>query len=219
MRGRKNRPGGLDKRRRDGIMKIEVGGASGSASTLVSWLTPGNRHLAEWRFLLFTMIVTVKGPTCNVIRIGLTPFGGRGRTASWERSPPVIMVSWAGIFVNSRRTERASRPVFLVEKSFFPPDAPLLCNFCPTLARSVGQSDERSSWRRKKYHVRASLRRADTQVRPYGGGPVSPCRAVSEIETKRGNELEPNTKLRPPVLGGNRPPPHGGFQRHDGKAG
>ena len=33
-----------------------------------------NRHLAEWRFLLFTIIVTVKAPICNVIRISSTPF-------------------------------------------------------------------------------------------------------------------------------------------------
>ena len=33
-----------------------------------------NRHLAEWRFLLFTMIVTVNRPICSVIRMGLTPF-------------------------------------------------------------------------------------------------------------------------------------------------
>ena len=33
-----------------------------------------NRHLAEWRFLRFTMIVTVKAPMCNVMRICLTPF-------------------------------------------------------------------------------------------------------------------------------------------------
>ena len=56
-------------------MKIEVGGASGSARCYsFSGLCQRNRHLAEWRFLLFTMIVTVKGPTCSVIRIGLTPF-------------------------------------------------------------------------------------------------------------------------------------------------
>ena len=35
-----------------------------------------NRHLAEWRFLLFTMIVTVNRPICNVIRISNTPFAG-----------------------------------------------------------------------------------------------------------------------------------------------
>ena len=35
-----------------------------------------NRHLAEWRFLLFTMIVTVKGPICNVIRMASPPSGG-----------------------------------------------------------------------------------------------------------------------------------------------
>ena len=34
-----------------------------------------NRHLAEWRFLLFTMIVTVNRPICNVIRIAPPPFG------------------------------------------------------------------------------------------------------------------------------------------------
>ena len=37
-----------------------------------------NRHLAEWRFLLFTMIVTVKGPICNVIRMASPPSGGCG---------------------------------------------------------------------------------------------------------------------------------------------
>ena len=39
----------------------------------------GNRHPARWRFLLFTIIVTVNRPICNVIRIGLTPlFGDSG---------------------------------------------------------------------------------------------------------------------------------------------
>ena len=28
-----------------------------------------NRHRSGWRFLLFTMIVTVKVPMCNVIRM------------------------------------------------------------------------------------------------------------------------------------------------------
>ena len=35
-----------------------------------------DRHLAEWRSLLFTMIVTVNRPICNVIRISNTPFAG-----------------------------------------------------------------------------------------------------------------------------------------------
>ena len=35
-----------------------------------------NRHLEEWRFLLFTIIVTVNRPICNVIRISNTPFAG-----------------------------------------------------------------------------------------------------------------------------------------------
>ena len=34
-----------------------------------------DRHLAEWRSLLFTMIVTVNRPICNVIRIASPPFG------------------------------------------------------------------------------------------------------------------------------------------------
>ena len=33
-----------------------------------------NRHLPEWLFLRFTMIVTVKAPICKVIRMSLTPF-------------------------------------------------------------------------------------------------------------------------------------------------
>ena len=35
-----------------------------------------NRHRPGWRFLLFTMIVTVKGPICNVIRMASPPFRG-----------------------------------------------------------------------------------------------------------------------------------------------
>ena len=38
-----------------------------------------NRHLAEWRFLLFTIIVTVKEPICKVIRMVSPPFGWCGR--------------------------------------------------------------------------------------------------------------------------------------------
>lgn len=37
-----------------------------------------NRHLPGWRFLLFTMIVTVNRPMCNVIRIASPPFGWCG---------------------------------------------------------------------------------------------------------------------------------------------
>ena len=35
-----------------------------------------NRHLAEWRFLLFTIIVTVKEPICKVIRMVSPPSPG-----------------------------------------------------------------------------------------------------------------------------------------------
>ncbi len=35
-----------------------------------------NRHLAEWRLLFFTIMVTVYLPICNVIRISFTPFRG-----------------------------------------------------------------------------------------------------------------------------------------------
>ena len=38
-----------------------------------------NRHLAEWRFLLFTMIVTVNRPICSVLRMVSPPFGWCGR--------------------------------------------------------------------------------------------------------------------------------------------
>nr|DAW87948.1 MAG TPA: hypothetical protein [Bacteriophage sp.] len=37
-----------------------------------------NRHLAEWRFLLFTIIVTVNRPICSVIRMASPPFGRCG---------------------------------------------------------------------------------------------------------------------------------------------
>ena len=41
-------------------------------SNSINWTDkrpPRNRHLPEWRFLLFTIIVTVNRPICNVIRI------------------------------------------------------------------------------------------------------------------------------------------------------
>ena len=43
-----------------------------------SFLWNRNRHLAEWRFLLFTVIVMVKLPICTVNVMGtmLTPFVG-----------------------------------------------------------------------------------------------------------------------------------------------
>ena len=40
-----------------------------------------NRHLPGWRFLRFTMIVTVNCPICNVIRIYTPPFEGCSETA------------------------------------------------------------------------------------------------------------------------------------------
>ncbi len=38
-----------------------------------------NRHRSGWRFLLFTMIVTVNGPICNVIRTASPPFRERSQ--------------------------------------------------------------------------------------------------------------------------------------------
>ena len=45
---------------------------------IVAFLILRNRHLAEWRFLLFTVIVMVKLPICTVNVMGtmLTPFVG-----------------------------------------------------------------------------------------------------------------------------------------------
>ena len=45
---------------------------------IIAFLILRNRHLAEWRFLLFTVIVMVKLPICTVKVIGtmLTPFVG-----------------------------------------------------------------------------------------------------------------------------------------------
>ena len=59
------------------IMKIARDAAtSGRPIQMRSFLSElRNRHLAEWRFLLFTIIVTVKAPICNVIRMASSPFG------------------------------------------------------------------------------------------------------------------------------------------------
>ena len=70
---------GVDSRRKCGIIKVERAlPVSGQPSSSFLRIVFGNRHLAEWRFLLFTMIVTVKGPICNVIRMASPPFRGCG---------------------------------------------------------------------------------------------------------------------------------------------
>ena len=63
------------------IMKTERDTAtSGRPIQMRSFLSElRNRHLAEWRFLLFTIIVTVKEPICKVIRMVSPPFGWCGR--------------------------------------------------------------------------------------------------------------------------------------------
>ena len=43
-------------------------------SNCINYLSLNNRHWAEWRLLLFTMIVTVKRPICKVIRMLVTSF-------------------------------------------------------------------------------------------------------------------------------------------------
>ncbi len=40
-----------------------------------------NRHRAGWRFLRFTIMVTVKEPICKVIRMRFTSFREGPRTA------------------------------------------------------------------------------------------------------------------------------------------
>ena len=52
---------GLTKRLHSVIINIEKGTATSgwSLSNESSYLSPKNRHLAEWRFLLFTMMLNV----------------------------------------------------------------------------------------------------------------------------------------------------------------
>ena len=61
-----------------------------------------NRHLAEWRFLLFTMIVTVNRPICSVIRMVSPPFGWCGR-------PPAACAASLNTIV-PYRTKKSSPP-------------------------------------------------------------------------------------------------------------
>ena len=65
---------------------------------------PRNRHFAEWRFLLFTIIVTVNRPICNVIRIGVT-----SSRRMWPKPPAVVavhvlneIVAFPGVFCQCR---------------------------------------------------------------------------------------------------------------------
>ena len=64
---------GLDKLTRKGIIETERALRQAVSPGKLRFHN-GNRHFAEWRFLRFTMIVTVKAPICKVIRMSLTPF-------------------------------------------------------------------------------------------------------------------------------------------------
>ena len=71
-----------------GIIRIEKGAATSGwlFSRIRNQAKARNRHLAEWRFLRFLMmIVTVKLPMCIVIRMVSPPFGKCGQ-------PPAVVV-------------------------------------------------------------------------------------------------------------------------------
>ena len=87
------------------IMKIERDAAtSGRPIQMRSFLSElRNRHLAEWRFLLFTMIVTVNRPICSVIRMVSPPFGWCGR-------PPAVCTASLKTIV-PYHTKKSSPPV------------------------------------------------------------------------------------------------------------
>ena len=64
------------------IMKIARDAATSGRPKEISLVekTQENRHLAEWRFSrFFIIIVTVKEPICKVIRMVSPPFGWCGR--------------------------------------------------------------------------------------------------------------------------------------------
>ena len=65
---------GLDTLVRRGIIEIEKALRQAVSPSSLCFYLPRNRHLPGWRFLRFTMIVTVKAPICKVIRMSLTPF-------------------------------------------------------------------------------------------------------------------------------------------------
>ena len=71
-----------------GIMRVEKGAATSGwlFSRIRNQAKARNRHLAEWRFLRFLMmIVTVKLPMCIVIRMVSPPLGKCGQ-------PPAVVV-------------------------------------------------------------------------------------------------------------------------------
>lgn len=73
--GRKFPRRALDKAGRWGIIDAE--GRRRLRYSPTKFGLHGNRHRAGWRFpRFFTMIVTVNGPTCNVIRMASPPSGG-----------------------------------------------------------------------------------------------------------------------------------------------
>jgi len=59
----------------DIIKSVEGTAVSGLTLKGILLYVKRSRHLAEWRFLLFTIIVTVNRPICNVIRMSSPPFG------------------------------------------------------------------------------------------------------------------------------------------------
>ena len=87
------------------IMKIARDAATSGRPKEISLVekTQENRHLAEWRFSrFFIIIVTVKEPICKVIRMVSPPFGWCGR-------PPAVCAASLKTIV-PYRTKKSSPP-------------------------------------------------------------------------------------------------------------
>ena len=127
--------------------------------------------MAEWRFLLFTIIVTVKSPIWNVIRIVSPPFGDVTNRLPFVQRPVFTVLQFSTscniCFIWPRRAQqcRVRTQSAAVLSSLAPHDSK---------ARLRAVTSSRDSWRSHVHRARLPARGAtDCQCkRGRGAGPL-----------------------------------------------
>ena len=134
-----------------------------------------NRHLAEWRFLLFTIIVTVKSLIWNVIRIVSPPLGDVANRLPFVQRPVFTVLQFSTscniCFIWPRRAQqcRVRTQSAAVLSSLAPHDRK---------ARLRAVTSSRDSWRSHVHRTHTAQRvqffkLQTANVRGQGAGPLA----------------------------------------------
>ena len=156
----------LDRAKETAIMKAEKGAATSGQPCMFQFISKRlrNRHLAEWRFLLFTIIVTVKSLIWNVIRIVSPPLGDVTNRLPFVQRPmftvPYLSTNCNIRFICSVTAASAAMP---------PPQA--VCRQSPVTrasrskARLIPVTIRRDSWRIHVHRTRFRRLRSSSSHR------------------------------------------------------